>query len=129
MSQSPAWLGLWWEDAACGRADPHLFDPPIGATVTTGEAGRYKSTADLYCAGCPVAAACSADADAHGDSGLRGGSLRWLDKQSGNAYVALRLTPRAPESAYDRYAVQSRQKAARQRDNQRRQLRGLARSR
>lgn len=107
----PSWPG----DAACGRADPALFDPIIETVPTGTELARARAAAARYCRGCPVLARCNDIADAHADPGLRAGALRFHDADTGGAYVAWPLIPGAPGSTHDRAAVRERRAERRHR--------------
>lgn len=65
----------WREEAACQGVDPNVFFP----TGSSGRAGVTQEieeawVAAVWCTSCPVKAECLADALAHGDQGVRGGT-------------------------------------------------------
>lgn len=62
----------WRADAECAGAQPELFDV-FGTTLT-----RANLAGLVYCARCPVADRCAAEADAFADTGvIRGGVPRY----------------------------------------------------
>lgn len=87
-------------DAACRDADPRLFDPTV-ATPTSrqypNERAQREAAALRYCAGCPALRVCADEADTHRDGGVRGGSLRHHDANTGG-YTADPLIPGAPST-------------------------------
>jgi len=62
----------WWTRAACRLEDARMFD---GVDEHRHGAKERIEQALTVCATCPVAADCLADAQAHRDSGVRGGML------------------------------------------------------
>jgi hypothetical protein len=70
-------VDLSWQDgAACaGVSDPEAFTQELSCQRVPDE---VTAAAWKYCAGCPIAARCSAEADRHLDVGLRGGVFRVL---------------------------------------------------
>lgn len=105
-------VGAWTRDAACGTADIDRLDPIVGGRPTPTELRIRLTAAQELCADCPVRRVCGAEADLHGDEGVRGGSLRYTVLDEGDvlsgSYVAVPLIPGAAPSIYDRQAVEAR---------------------
>jgi hypothetical protein len=104
--------GAWTRDAACGLSDIDRLDPIVGGKPTPTEMRVRLTAAQELCATCPVRRVCGAEADLHGDEGVRGGSLRYtvLDPEhefSGH-YLAERLIPNAAPSVYERGPIRER---------------------
>lgn len=63
--------GAWTRDAACGTADIDRLDPIVGGRPTPTELRIRLTAAQDLCADCPVRRVCGAEADLHGDEGVR----------------------------------------------------------
>ncbi len=90
----------WRDKAACRFADPAEFAPTISTPQARHhhvERAQREAAARRWCASCPVITSCSAMADANGEEGLWGGSLRRKDHHIGR-YVADQLISEAPAS-------------------------------
>lgn len=75
-------IASWPERAACLRAEPRLFDPPVVGEFHFARARARKSNprarmdqALSFCKVCPVVNECLADAVKNRESGIRGGQL------------------------------------------------------
>jgi len=70
----------WRERAACGTADPTLFEEKTFSGPVKRLPEEILATAYRYCQGCPVLAECKAEADANPAlRGLLGGVYRTLN--------------------------------------------------
>jgi WhiB family redox-sensing transcriptional regulator len=68
----------WWTEAACRGVGTELFFGPAGQGTEQVPARRQREAkAKQYCASCPVAVDCLADALKFGDDGIRGGMSRY----------------------------------------------------
>lgn len=104
--------GAWTRDAACGPGDIDRLDPIVGGKPTPTEMRVRIDAAQELCARCPVRRICGAEADLHGDEGVRGGSLRYTvldaEHEFNGRYLAERLIPDAAPSIYERDAIRER---------------------
>ena len=98
----------WRRDSACTYADRDRLDPIVGGVPTVGELAVRRVAARELCAACPVARLCAAEADLHGDEGVRAGSLRYRAGGSHGTYTVLRLIPDAVPSVHEKQAITAR---------------------
>jgi len=89
----------WLDRAACSLTDSTDLDQPIGAAPSPIELETATFAAALLCAHCPVAGICAAEADRTKGLGVRGGSLRYVNKVG--RYVAEPLVSEAVRSPFE----------------------------
>jgi hypothetical protein len=101
----------WMRDATCATRDYARLDPIAGGEPTSADLDVRREAAEQLCAHCPVLRICAAEADLHGDVGVRGGSLRYRRNHDGGdrgEYTVEYLIPNAPASALDRRGAAER---------------------
>ncbi|GEL19321.1 WhiB family transcriptional regulator [Pseudonocardia asaccharolytica] len=81
----------WRLDAACRDAGAGVFDPADVDERPHPPPAVARLAATVYCAACPVADECAAEADAHRYEGLWGGAWRWTPAWKPSAYKTVDL--------------------------------------
>lgn len=82
----------WREHAACGDADPTLFEERTFSGPVRRLPEEIVATAYRYCQGCPVLVECKAEADANPAlRGLLGGVYRTLNRNARNGQRSYRM--------------------------------------